>query len=78
MFTRELKNRYIGYANTTTKDLLTHLFTTYGKISGNDLRLNVVKMNAAYDVNLPIKVLFNQVKDGMDYADAGSHPFTPK
>ena len=57
---------------------MTHLFTTYGKISGNDLRLNAVKMNTAYNVNLPIEVLFDQVKDGMDYANACSHPFTPK
>ena len=65
MFTRALKNRYIGYANIITKALLTHLFTTYGKISGNDLRLNNVKMNTTYDVNLPIEVLFDQVEDGM-------------
>ena len=78
MFTRALKNRFIGYANITTKALLTHLFTTYGKISGNDLRLNTVKMNTAYNVNLPIEVLFDQVEDGMEYADAGSHPFTPE
>ena len=35
-------------------------------------------MNTAYDVNLPIEVLFDQVEDGMDYADAGNHPFTPE
>ena len=78
MFTRALKNRFIGYANVTTKALLTHLFTTYGKISGNDLRLNTAKMNTPYDVNLPIEVLFDQVEDGMEYADAGMHPFTPQ
>ena len=77
MFTRALKNRYIGYANVTTKELLNHLFTTYGRISGNDLRVNDTRMNAPYDVNLPIEVLFDQVEDGMDYADAGNHPKTP-
>ena len=38
MFTRVLKNRYIDYANVSTKQLLTHFFSMYGKISGNDLR----------------------------------------
>ena len=28
MLTRALKNRYIGYANVTTKQLLAHLFTS--------------------------------------------------
>ena len=78
MFTRAIKNRYIGYANVTTKQLLTHLITTYGKISGNDLRLNDAAMNTAYDVNLPIEVLFDQIEDGLDFADAGNHPKTPE
>ena len=77
MFTRALKNRYIGYANVTTKALLAHLFTTYGTINGGDLRRNEAAMNTPYDVNLPIEVLFDQIEDGMDYADAGNHPFTP-
>ena len=76
MFTCALKNRFIGYANVTTKQLLTHMFTTYGQITGNDLRLNDASMNRAYDVNLPIEVLFNQIEDGMDYANAGNHPKT--
>ena len=63
MFTRALKNRYIGYANVSTKQLLTHLFKTYGKITGNDLRLNDQAMNRPYDVNLPIEVLFDQIED---------------
>ena len=78
IFTRALKNRYIGYANITTKELLNHLFTTYGKISGNDLRVNDTRMNAPYNVNLPIEVLFNQMEEGMDYADAGNHFKTPE
>ena len=78
IFTRALKNRYIGYVNVTTKELLNHLFTTYGKITGNNLRVNDMRMNAPYNVNLPIEVLFDQVEDRMDYADAGNHPKTPE
>ena len=61
-----------------TQQLLTHPFATYGETSGNKLRQNNLKMNTPYDVNLPIEVLFNQVEDGMEYADAGNHPFTPE
>ena len=78
MFTRALKNRYIGNINVTTKELLNHLFNTHGKISDNDLRMNDKRMNAPYGVNLPIEILFDQVEDGMDYADAGNHPKTPE
>eukprot|EP00593_Proboscia_inermis_P015993 CAMPEP_0171311732 /NCGR_PEP_ID=MMETSP0816-20121228/22010_1 /TAXON_ID=420281 /ORGANISM="Proboscia inermis, Strain CCAP1064/1" /LENGTH=118 /DNA_ID=CAMNT_0011796701 /DNA_START=14 /DNA_END=370 /DNA_ORIENTATION=+ len=30
-------------------------------------------MNMSYNVNMPIKVLFNQIKDGMDYITAGNN-----
>ena len=78
MFTRALKNRYIGYANVTTKQLLAHLFSTYGNITSGDLRQNDIKMNTAYDVNMPIETLFDQVEDGMEYAAAGNNPKTPE
>ena len=50
-----------------------HMFTAYGQIIGNDLRLNYASMNRAYDVDLPIEVLFDQIEDGMDYANVGNH-----
>ena len=75
---RGVKNRYIGYANVSTKQLLSHLFTTYGRISGSDLRQNEASMMIPYDVNLPIEVLFDQIEDGLDFADAGNRPFTPE
>ena len=78
MFTHALKNRYIGYANVSTKELLNRLFSTYEKVTGNDLRVNDTRMNTPYDVNLPIEVLFDQVEDGMDYTDARNHPKTPE
>ena len=59
MFTSALKKRYIGYANVTTKELLNHLFTTYEKMTGNDLRVNDTRMNTPYDVNVLIEVLFD-------------------
>ena len=78
MFTRALKNRYIGYANVTTKQPLAHLFSTYRNITSGDLRQNDIKMNTVYDVNMPIETLFDQVEDGMEYAAAGNNPKTPE
>ena len=76
MFTRTLKNRYIGYANVTTKQLLTQLFTTYGKITGNGLWQNSIKMNTVYDTNLPTEALSDQVEDGMYHANTWRHSKT--
>ena len=54
------------------------MFSLHGKISGNDLSQNEMKMNTAYNVNLPIEVLFDQVENGMDYTDAVNHLKTPE
>ena len=78
MFTSSLKNRYIGYVNITTKELLKHLLAIYGEIKGNNLRVNHTRMNVLYNVNLLIEVLFNQVEDEMDYANAGNHLKAPE
>ena len=35
-------------------------------------------MNIVYIVHLPVEVLFDQIEECMDYADAGNHPKTPE
>ena len=35
-------------------------------------------MNMAYNINIPIKVLFDQIEDGMDYTVARNNPKIPK
>ena len=60
----------------TTTKIHVYLFTTYGNINSSDLRKNDIKMNMAYNANIPIKVLFDQVKDDMDYAAVRSNPKT--
>ena len=62
----------------TTKQLLAHMFSTYGNITSGDLRQNDIKMSTAYDVNMPIEMLLNQVEDGMEYAATGNNPKTPE
>ena len=54
--------------------MLVHSFTTYSNISLNDLRKNDATMNIEYDSNFPIDVLFDQIKNGIDFAVAGNSP----
>ena len=76
MFVRSLRNRHIGYANVTTLELLTHLYSTYAKISAADLEANTARMKLPYDVNLPIETMFDQIEDAVEFASAGNAPFT--
>ena len=72
-----LKMPYIGYGNVTVLELLTHLYSTYAKISPGDLEENERRMKTPYDANFPIELLFKQVEDSVAYADHGQAPISP-
>ena len=57
--------------------MLTHLYTTYVNIIPVNLTENNARLKTAYDVNQPIKRLFEKIEDAVEYADAGHNPYTP-
>ena len=75
---KSLKHTHTGYANVTLRQLLDHLVTTYAAIDQFDLEKNQEKMTARYDPNAPIETMFEQIADGVAYAELGEAPFTSK
>ena len=69
-------NKYIEYTNVTIKELLDYLYSSYAKITRGNLRDNKAQMNQPYDSSHLIKVLFNQIKDAINYVAAGRAAFT--
>ena len=65
MYIKALRNRITGYAQTTTKQLLQHLFDTYGRLTPQDLKLNTERMNTPYNINSPIENIFEQIEDAI-------------
>jgi hypothetical protein len=61
----------VGYANTTARDLLDHLFETYGNINAVNLEINCQNMRRAWDPQQPVESLFKQIQDCADYSEAG-------
>jgi len=78
LYIRALKDKYIGYANVTTLQMLTHLYANYAKITLTNLEENDKRMKADWNPNQPFKVLIDQIDDGVDYATAGEKPYTPE
>ena len=76
MFVNALSDPHVGYANVSTLDLLTHLYTSYARITDGDLEDNKEIMGAAYDVNLPVETLYKRIEEGVQFAAAGNTPFT--
>jgi hypothetical protein len=61
----------VGYANISARDMLDHLFETYGNITVVDLEINFEHMRRAWNPQQPVESLFKQIQDCADYSEAG-------
>jgi hypothetical protein len=71
MYLKILNNDMVGFANTTTRDMLEHLFLSYGSITAVDLEHNWKNMRRAWDPQQPVETLFKHIQDSVDYAEEG-------
>jgi hypothetical protein len=67
-FTNQLMDRYLGFANVTTLNILTHLDNAYGGLSHDDLDRNMVELDKVWDPATPIEVLFEQLRRCQQFA----------
>jgi hypothetical protein len=72
-----LKDNMVGYANISARDMLEHLFETYGNIISVDLEINFEHMRRAWDPQQPVETLSKQIQDCADYSEAGGVPIGP-
>jgi hypothetical protein len=74
----EISNEHmVGYANISARDMLDHLFETYGNITAVDLEINFEHMRRAWDPQQPVETLFKQIQYCADYSEAGGVPIGP-
>jgi hypothetical protein len=58
MYLDVLNDNMVGFANTSDRDILDHLFGTYGNITAVDLEINFEHMRRAWDPQQPVESLF--------------------
>jgi hypothetical protein len=71
MYLDILNDNMVGYANISARDMLDHLFETYGNITAVDLEINFEHMRRVWDPQQPVETLFKQIQDCADYSEAG-------
>jgi hypothetical protein len=71
MYLDILNDNMVGYASISARDMLYHLFETYGNITAVDLEINFEHMRRAWDPQQPVESLFKQIQDCADYSEAG-------
>jgi hypothetical protein len=75
MYTSQLEDYLLQYANRSALEILMHLKQTYGFINPTQLAENYNKMTAPINFQDPIETLFKQIEDGFRYANAGAQPY---
>jgi hypothetical protein len=71
MYLGILNNDMVGFANTTARDMLEHLFLYYGRITAVDLEHNFENMRKAWDPQQPVETELKQIQDWVDYVEVG-------
>jgi hypothetical protein len=61
----------VGFANISSRDMINHLFTTYGNITEVDLENNFEHMRRAWDSQQPVESLLKQIQDCANFSEAG-------
>jgi hypothetical protein len=72
-----INDNMVGYANISARDMLDHLFDTYGNLASVDLEINFEHMRRACDTYQPVETLFKQIQDCADYSEVGGVPISP-
>jgi hypothetical protein len=75
MYTSQLEDYLLQYANRSAIEILMHLKQTYGFINPTQLAENYNKMTAPISFQDPIETLFKQIEDGVRYANVGAQPY---
>jgi hypothetical protein len=79
IYLRAMLNRATGQYSSSIRALLLHLFTTYGKITPQQVKAKEMELyNMHYDISQPVDTVFNCINDLSDLAEHVSSPMTPQ
>jgi hypothetical protein len=71
MYIEILDDDLVGFANTTSREMLDHLFLSYGSITAVDIEQIFENMRKAWDPQQPVETLFKQIQDCVYFTEAG-------
>jgi hypothetical protein len=74
-FIAAIRNRLTGYSTLTTRRIMEHLLTTYGRILPSEIVRNDAHFCKEFDANKPIDTLYEQIKDAMQLATDANAPY---
>jgi hypothetical protein len=76
VYLRSQRDRHVGFANKTVRELFAYLFQAYGMLTPQTLIDNQTNMQSPWDPNTPFETLIEQIEDSMEMADAAAQAYT--
>ena len=76
MYIKALANQYTGFMGVTCAQLLTHLKTTYGRLTPTQLTENDKHFRQAYDPSRPIEDMYERIEMTVETANDAGTPYT--
>ena len=77
VYLRALLNRATGQYSTSIRDLMTHLFTTYGQLTPQQVKAKEAEIYSLhFDISQPVDIIFNAIEDLSALATHASSPMT--
>ena len=75
---RARRDWHVGFANITLRELLLYLFTTYGRLTPQDMMKNQRFLNTPWDPTAPLETLIDQIEKATEITDASNQPLSAK
>ena len=76
IYLRAIRNRHVGFAQRNIQEIFNHLFTNYGNISPQDIVNNQERMMKAWNPEMPLENLIDQIEDCQEFAESAGQPYT--
>ena len=75
-YLKPLEDPDFGYSDTTPLEMLTHLMTTYGSVTPQDIEANRDKLSEPWNPDEPIESLWERITTVRYYAEQAQEPIT--
>jgi hypothetical protein len=77
IYLRALLNRHTGQYSTSIRDIMNHLFTTYGQLTPQQVRATEAEVyNLHFDISQPVDIIFNAIEDLSALATHANSPIS--
>jgi hypothetical protein len=77
-FITELEDAEVGFAMTTSKQILQHIINEYGIITLDELAENMEKLNEPWNSEQPIRMLWDRIRECQRIGTAGGEPISDR